>query len=130
MPITYQILADKRLVVCRGKGVVTDPEIFGYQREVWTRPELAGYDELADMREAESFAVPHPDRVRELAALAASMDPPKPSRMAIVAPQDIAFGLGRMFEANREMDERSTKSVGVFRTLEEALAFLGLESLS
>lgn len=130
MPIDYRIYADKRLVVCRGTGVVTDPEIFGYQREVWTRPEVAGFDELADMTGAESFAVPHPDRVRELAALAASMDTPKPSRMAIVAPQDIAFGLGRMFETNREMDDRSTKTVAVFRTLEEALAFLGIEGLS
>jgi hypothetical protein len=47
------------------------------------------------------------------------------SRFAIVAPTGEAFGLGRMYETYRSLDERSTKQVGVFRTLEEALAFLG-----
>jgi hypothetical protein len=49
------------------------------------------------------------------------------SRFAIVAPTDIAFGLGRMFQAFREMDRSSTKQVGVFRTMEEALSFLQIE---
>jgi hypothetical protein len=35
------------------------------------------------------------------------------------APNDIAFELGRMFAAHREMNTQSRKSVGVFRTLEE-----------
>ena len=48
------------------------------------------------------------------------------SRFAIVAPRDFEFGLGRMYEAHREQDSRSTKRVGVFRTREEALAWLGL----
>jgi hypothetical protein len=131
MPIHYQIHTDKRLVVARGSGVFTDEDVFRYQREVWSRPEVAGFDELVDMTAVESIAVPSAARVRDLAALSASMDPPSaPSRMAIVAPQDIAYGLGRMYEANREMDERSTKKVEVFRTLEEALAFLGIESLA
>jgi hypothetical protein len=48
------------------------------------------------------------------------------TRFAIVAPTDVAFGLGRMFQTYRELDRRSNKEVGVFRTMEEALAFLGV----
>jgi hypothetical protein len=32
-----------------------------------------------------------------------------------------------MYEAYRGLNEQSTKQVGVFRSLEEALAFLGVE---
>jgi hypothetical protein len=49
------------------------------------------------------------------------------SRFAIVAPADVAFGLGRMYQAYRTLDRRSTKEVGVFRTMREALAFLRRE---
>jgi hypothetical protein len=49
--------------------------------------------------------------------------------MAIVAPEDFAFGLGRMYEAYRGFEPAGKKEVGVFRTLREALEFLGLENL-
>jgi hypothetical protein len=52
------------------------------------------------------------------------MDPKAPpSRFAIVAPRDFEFALGRMYGAHRELDSRSTKQVGVFRSREEALAW-------
>ena len=50
------------------------------------------------------------------------------TRFAIVAPRDFEFALGRMFAAHREMDSRSTKRVSVFRSREEALAWLGLDA--
>src|SRR5262249_11384908 len=100
---------------------------FGYQREVWSRPDVRGYDELVDMTAVEEIEQPSAARIRELASLAAGMDAPDvPSKFAIVAPATIAYGLGRMFEVYREMDPRSTKEVSVFRTREEALAFLGM----
>jgi hypothetical protein len=127
MPIEYRIDLARRLVVARATGVVTDDDVFGYQREVWSRPEVAGFDELIDMSATERIVSPPPGRVHDLAALAVAMDTSRtPSRFAIVAPQDVAYGLGRMFEINRELMSAS-KQVGVFRTLAEGLAFLGLE---
>jgi len=128
MPIRYRIDPERRLVVTRGYGTFTDPEVFQYQQEVWSRAELAWYDELVDMTHVQEIAVPHPDRVRELSELAAKMDMPGiPSKMAILAPDDHAFGLGRMFQAYRKLDPRSKKQVEVFRTLPEAMEFLGLK---
>jgi len=49
------------------------------------------------------------------------------ARSVRVASENLAFGLGRMFQAHRELDRRSTREVGIFRTMEEALAFLGLD---
>jgi len=98
VPIEYRIDHSRRLVLARGTAAVTDADIFGYQREVWSRPDVAGYDELVDMRETKSIAFVSASRLRELAAVSAAIDPAeRPSKLAVVAPQDLAFGLGRTY---------------------------------
>jgi hypothetical protein len=127
MPIEYQIDHSRRVVFAKGVGAFTSEELFAYQREVWSRPEVAGYNELADISEVETVVHPVSDQIRKLADLSASMDVSSTSKFAIVAPYALAFGLGRMYEIYREMNERSTKEVRVFRTREEALEWLGLD---
>ena len=110
MPIEHEVDHGRRLVIARGHGVLTDQEVFGYQRDVWSDPEVLGYDELIDMGDVDRIDVPSLDRVRELAQLSASMDgAAPPSRLAIVASRDIAFALGRLYETHRGLDERSRK---------------------
>jgi hypothetical protein len=88
---------------------------------------VAGYNELADMTEVQTIVQPVAEQVRKLADLSAGMDiPTSSSRFAIVAPQALAFGLGRMYEIYRGLNEQSTKEVGVFRTRQEALEWLGI----
>jgi hypothetical protein len=129
MPIEYRIDHERRLVIAEGSGTLTDQEVFGYQREVWSRTEVAGYDELVDMSRVEKIALPSNERMQELARLSAGMDPPSSSsRLAVVAPTDLAYGLGRMYEAYRGLENRSTKQVEVFRSMDEALAYLGTGS--
>lgn len=129
MPVHYRIDHDRRLVVAAGVGHLTDEEVFAYQREVWSQAAVAGYHELVDMTGVKHIELPSPDRIKELAALAAAMDhQAHASRLAIVAPAHLSYGLGRMFQAHRELDPQSTKQVGVFRMLAEALEFLGLEA--
>jgi hypothetical protein len=130
MPIEYRIDSRRGLVVATALGTLTDEDVFGYQREVWSRPDVAGYDELVDMSQVERIVLPSADRVRELAAFSAGMDDPSPgSRFAIFAPTDLAFGLGRMYETYRGLAGGGTKQVGVFRTLAEALVFLEIDEL-
>jgi hypothetical protein len=108
---------------------MTDEDVFGYQRECWSRPDVAGYNELVDMSAVTTIDLPSAKRVRDLAQLSASMDQAasKPSKLAIFAPSDEAFGLGRMYQTYRELQAHGSKQVGVFRTFEEALAFLEVE---
>ena len=132
MPIDYYIDHARRLVVAQGRGVLADTEVFAYQQEVWTQPEVAGYDELVDMTEVEEIAAPVPagPRLQQLAALAAAQDPPAgPGKLAIAAPSSLAFGLVREYQAYRELNVHSKKQVGVFHTLAEALSFLGIDTL-
>jgi hypothetical protein len=127
LPITHCIDHAKRLVVARGYGLFEAADVFGYQREVWSQPGLAGYDELVDMNDVTKIDLPSPHRIRDLASMAAGMDVPSASsRFAIVAPSDLAYGLGRMFQVYREAEQRSSKEVGVYRTMAEAIKFLNL----
>jgi hypothetical protein len=127
MPIVYDIDLARRLVTAKGHGKISEQDMFAYQQDVWSRPEVAGFNELIDMSAVEIGNPPPAEDLRQLAAFSAAMDPTEPkSKFAIVAPQLLAFGLGRMYEAYRAMDPRSTKEVGVFRTVAEALAFLGV----
>jgi hypothetical protein len=127
MPIEYEIDTRQKVVWARARGVLVNTDMFDYQREVWTRPEVAGYDEIVDMSGATKVEMGDADRMIQLATLAASSDSPeKPSRMAIVAPETLHYGLGRMYQAYRELDPRSTKEVRVFRSIDEALDWLGL----
>ena len=125
MPIEYEIDQDRRLVIARLRGTLTDADVFGYQRDVWSRAEVAGFDELIDTTDCDKIEVPSGDRVLQLAELSASMDAAAPSKLAIVAPRDLAFGLGRMYESYRGVSNKSTKEVSVFRSMTEATKWLG-----
>ena len=128
MPIKYRVDHEARVVICAGHGVFSDSDVFGYQREVWSRKDVAGYNELVDMTHVTRIALPSADRVKDLANLASEMDDPSSkSKMAVVASNNFAYGLGRMFQTYRELDRRSTKEVAIFRTMEEALAFLQID---
>ena len=130
MPIDYRVDHQKHLVVARGLGVVTGEDIFGYQREVWSEADVNGYNELVDMREVRRIHVPTPERMRELALVSSKADSSsRPSKFAIVAPQELVFKLGKIYESYRNLDARSTKKVGVFRSMKEALAYLGLDDI-
>jgi hypothetical protein len=127
MPIGYQIDHDRRVVLATGRGVVTPQDVFAYQREVWSRPDVAGYNELFDMTEVERIVAPSSGSIQELAAISARMDlPALLSKFAIVAPENLEFGIARMYGTYRDLEERSTKKVAVFRTRSDALAWLGL----
>ena len=100
--------------------------MFQYQRDVWSSPDVTGYDELMDMSEVERLDMASARRLKDLASLSAAMDAPASrSKFAIVAPKDEAFGLGRMYETYRRLEDKSTKQVGVFRSLAGAMEFLG-----
>jgi hypothetical protein len=125
VPITYRIDHQQKIVLARGYGLFTLGDIMDYQRAAWSGREVLGYDELVDMTHVSEVAAASGQQIKDLASFAAHMDlASAPSRLAIVAPGDLVYGLGRMFQAYREAEKRSTKQVGVFRTMNEAFAFL------
>lgn len=125
MPLDYEIDRERRLVHVTASGVITPELLFGYQKDVWSDPAVAGFDELVDMSGVERVEVASPSNVNALAGYSATMDVDvKPTKLAIVAADDLLFGLGRMYQAYREMKPGSSKEVAVFRTIADALAWL------
>ncbi len=129
MAIEYQIHDDLRLVTAAAHESLIDEEVFSYQKQVWSRPEVQGYGQLFDMTDVAEVILPPPERLRYLANLGAAMDAPtRPSRFAIIAPMPWAFDLARVFAAYRESNPLSTKEIRVFRSRSEAEGWLGLSS--
>lgn len=127
MPIHYDIHHDRKLVHAILEGLVTDSDVFGYQNEVWSRSDVAGYDELVDATGVTEFEFVPAERIRQLAILSAQMDaPPHASKLAIVAPGDAQFGMGRMYQIYRELETKGKKLIKVFRSSYEALKWLGM----
>ena len=127
MPIEYRIDHEHRVIIAKGKGAFTSEDMFNYQKEAWSQPGVAGYNELVDMTEVTEIVDPSVEDIKKIVQLSASMDPPDThARFAIAAPNKLMFGLGRMYEAYRELQPQSTKVVRVFKTVREAMDFLGL----
>jgi hypothetical protein len=125
MPITYTVDHERRLVRVKGEGVFSDDDVFGYQREIMARTDVLGYDELVDMTDVIHIDLPSFQRVKDLASLSAEMDPRHPpGRFAIIAPGDVAYMLGRLFKGVRALLPGATRELGVFRTEEQAEAWL------
>ncbi len=119
MPIASRIDPDRRLVVTAGEGILTGDEVRANQRALRAEPAFdPGYDHLFDMSRVAELRVP-PDQLRELAAVAI-FEPE--SRRAVVAPEDVMVALARTYGSLRDL---SDDALQVFRTLREALAWLG-----
>ena len=128
MALVYRIDRDAKLVVAAGYGTLTDTDVFRYERETGARSDMIGYDELIDMSAVTDIDVAAAEKVEDLASEAAARDAIHgPAKLAIVAPGDIAFGLGRIFQIHRRVEPGSMKDVGVFRTMDAALRFLGID---
>lgn len=125
MPVTYEIDTDRRLVLARGTGLLRSSEIVRYMNEVWTNPEVVGFDAVFDLTNVEDIEFQSSDAVRGVAEVAARTDSPDTqARLAIVATADYAFGVSRMYQSYRQMHKRATKEVAVFRSFEEALTWI------
>jgi hypothetical protein len=125
MPITYTIDRPRRTVYASASGVLTPQDLFTYQTEVWSAPELRGYDECVDMLAVTDVEAATDSNMKALAELSARMDDPSAkSKFAIIAHEDLHYGLARMYEAYRSMQPKNTRTLAIFRTREDALRWL------
>lgn len=125
MPLTFEIDHPLRIVFAQASGVLTPQDLFSYQEQVWALPEFRGYDECVDMSGVTMIVDATEKNMQALAALAVrSDDPMQPTRLAIIAREDLHFGLARMYGSYRSMHPSHSRQVGIFRTRDEALRWL------
>jgi len=125
MPISYRIDKAARVVICTHAGMTSDADFIHTYKSLFNDPEYeAGLSKLIDLREADSVG-------RSGKALMAIRDlltiqyegSSVTTRIAIVAPADLSFGLGRMYEM---LTDDAPQKVGVFRSMQKAVEWLGV----
>ena len=122
MPITCHLDHAKQRIIGLASGTLSDEDLFAYQQQAGA---FADYDELFDGTAVEKLHDVNPLSLKKLAEVAAATDiPGQRAKLAIVAPRDLYFGLGRMYESLREGSPRTTREVGVFHSREEAESWL------
>ena len=125
MPVEYTIHPDLGIVVTRFSGRVNDAEFVDlYRRMLADDRYVLGTNELADLREVESFAVSS-GALRRVEQITrdryAGSD--VTFRSAVLAYLDHAYGVGRMYEVFAEEGPENARAC---RDPAEALEWLGL----
>ena len=116
MPASYKIDKERRLVMSSASGVFSMADARSHTEKLSKDPDFdPSFSQIADFTQVTRIEL-SPDDVRILAQR--SLFSPN-SRRAFIVPNELAYGLARMFEILREL--AGEKGIGVFRTLEEAL---------
>lgn len=126
MPISVEIKPNEKLVVLSHEGSVHDDEFLSSYRALFDDPRYhISYNLLVDLRRAIS-SVRGKEALRDVAWLASLQlaNSEVVPKVAVVAPQDISFGLARMYEAFSDSVPWEFK---VFRSADAALSWLGLD---
>ena len=125
MPIEYHIDHGRRLVIASASGKLTAEDFFNYNRNAWALPDVRRFNELVDASKVEEILSLSFGKISELAKLSANMDDNTIStKLAIVASDTFLYGMGRLYEAFRNVNPKSTKKVSVFRTMQEAIEWI------
>jgi len=124
MPMTYTIEPSKNLVLTTGAGVLTDDDVMAHRKALSGDPLFSPQmREISDIRQVADFQVT-PAGIRIMVAADVKMVAAGGMhKLAIVAEGNVAYGMSRMYQT---LGEPNIRSVGVFRTYEDAAEWLGI----
>ncbi|MGB2592048.1 MAG: hypothetical protein WAJ96_15440 [Candidatus Acidiferrum sp.] len=116
MPAFYKIDKERRLVLSSGTGIFNLEDARLHQERLLADPDFdPSYAQLLDFTHTTQIDLTAAD-IHQL-ALRNIFSPN--SRRAILVPNDLAYGLGRMYEILREAS--GERGIRIFRNLEDAL---------
>ena len=125
MAVTYEIHADRQLVVVTGAGILSYVDLVSLQHQLLGDTGFSPrFDRLLDFRLAKmpSTYGKHVTALADTVKYSAKLS--SPGKTAVVASEASVYGLSRMFTTYTHDIEREYR---VFRTLDEAAVWLGLE---
>jgi hypothetical protein len=124
MPLTYEILPAEKLIVTTATGTLTDEHVLDHKRRLSADPLFSNeLVELADVRGVTDLQVT-PEGIRSFVDFDRTVEHEESHRRAVVASEAFTFGMARMYQLSSGSNDAS---LGVFRTIEEARRWLGLE---
>ena len=121
MPVTSYICPTHALVLTRVDGAMSIEGLQQNQEWLLNQPDFSpGFRQIFDMSGMDNLET-EGDEVRGLPYIWDT-----DSRRAIVATNDLAFGMARMYQLIRDTEHEGR--LGVFRSLEEALEWIDLSA--
>jgi hypothetical protein len=125
MPITYTIDKQRRFIQRIVSGTVTSDEILASLTEILKHPDYQpGMKSLTDLRAIQHYA--SPQDLRQIANFILGQgEEVRGGKAAIVVARGVSFGMARMLEL---LTESSPLSIWVFRDMQEAHEWLGIEA--
>ena len=121
MPIEYDIIEDKQLILAKGSGVVTGSDVIRHldtlaADDKYTMP----MKKLVDYRTIDSIRISS-EEAGLIAQKKSLINKFTGERCAFVSPEDLTYGTSRVHQALVESADINT---AVFRRIEEALEWL------
>ncbi len=124
MPISYSIDKNLGVVFTTATGRLTEEELLEDKRRLTSDPEFSPeLVELSDIRAVTDLAITPEGVARMVMQDADDADKLSTYKLAIVVSEEVAFGLGRMYES---MTHENMPNVRIFRDMDEARGWLGL----
>jgi hypothetical protein len=124
MPMSYTIDPVRKLIRATGSGVLTDDDVMEHRRALAADPKITrGMPEISDVRQVRDFQVTVAGIRIMVAADARMVASGGMHKLAVVAEENVAYGMSRMYQTLGEPNIRS--SIGVFRDYKEAEDWLG-----
>jgi len=128
MPVRHDIDKPNRLIITYWSGEATDSSFIdaltSYQQEIKGNRDYQLFNELLDFRHITEFHLSTRGIV-ELSKIAQRSDQPEvETKLAIVVASTLAFGLAQMYITYRNLVPKSNKQLKVFKTYDEAFAWL------
>ena len=121
MPASYRIDVSLGLVFSTAQGVLTNDDILVHQAALRDDVNFdPAFSELYDFRSVTKFEL----SAEQIQAIAGRPIYGTGSRAALVAPDDLVYGLLRMFQT---MAEGGHGNIQIFRDMDDARSWLGLE---
>ena len=128
MPISYEIDTDANCVFMNYSGIATDDELVECVVKLRADPRLkSGMPALVDMRDVTSMKITTAGIRRMLAITRPSNEARGDARTAVVAVEDLSFGVARVAALIAE-SQGATPKIEVFRDMASARKWLGMDS--
>jgi hypothetical protein len=119
MPFFYKIDKERKLVMSTAAGELTKDEVRSLQDQLRKDPDFdPNFSQLSDLTHVTAMNITG----AEMEGLAERTAFSPKSRRAVLASNNLAFGLARIFEQIREA--KGDQGIRVFRKLEDALNWI------
>ncbi len=125
MPMSYRIDKTQNVVFMEGNGTLTDEDMVDCIRRLREDADLeANMMTLSDMRPVERLAITTSGIETMIGLMKATGASRGEAKAAIVAAEDVQFGMARMFQSKAE--DTVNPQVQVFRDIAAARIWIGL----